>query len=178
MASNLRLKVEESQHVLEIIEPIERLKHVNQLLSKEMELSEVQARIQSQAKEEMSKTQREYFLREQLRAIQQELGEVDEKSKEIDDYQDKIDTGGMPEEVKKEATKQIDRLRMMHQDSAEANIIRTYLDWMTDLPWGKATVGQARYQGCRKDPGRGPLWPGKGQAEDPGISGGAEAQPG
>ncbi|HRR21595.1 MAG TPA: LON peptidase substrate-binding domain-containing protein, partial [Desulfomonilia bacterium] len=84
VASNLRLKVDESQHVLEIIDPIERLKHVNGLLSKEMELSEVQARIQTQAKEEMSKTQREYFLREQLRAIQQELGEVDEKSKEME----------------------------------------------------------------------------------------------
>jgi len=139
VASNLRLKVEESQHVLEIVDPIERLRHVNQLLSKEMELSEVQARIQSQAKEEMSKTQREYFLREQLRAIQQELGEVDEKGKEIEEYQEKINSGGMPDDVKKEATKQIDRLRMMHQDSAEANIIRTYLDWMTELPWGKST---------------------------------------
>ncbi len=139
VASNLRLKVEESQHVLEIIDPIERLKHVNGLLSKEMELSEVQARIQSQAKEEMSKTQREYFLREQLRAIQQELGEVDEKGKEMEDYQLKIDKVGMPEEVKKEAAKQLERLKMMHQDSAEANIIRTYLDWMTDLPWGHST---------------------------------------
>ncbi len=139
VASNLRLKVEESQHVLEIIDPVERLRHVNQLLSKEMELSEVQARIQSQAKEEMSKTQREYFLREQLRAIQQELGEVDEKGKEIEDYLEKINNAGMPDEVKKEATKQIDRLKLMHQDSAEANIIRTYLDWMTDLPWGKST---------------------------------------
>jgi ATP-dependent Lon protease len=139
VASNLRLKVEESQHVLEIIDPIERLKHVNGLLSKEMELSEVQARIQSQAKEEMSKTQREYFLREQLRAIQQELGEVDEKGKEMEEYQAKIDKVGMPDEVKKEANKQLDRLKMMHQDSAEANIIRTYLDWMTDLPWGHST---------------------------------------
>ena len=139
VASNLRLKVEESQHVLEIIDPIERLKHVNGLLSKEMELSEVQARIQTQAKEEMSKTQREYFLREQLRAIQQELGEVDEKSKEMEEYQLKIEKVGMPDEVKKEANKQLERLKMMHQDSAEANIIRTYLDWMTDLPWGHST---------------------------------------
>ena len=151
VASNLRLKVEESQHVLEIVDPIERLRHVNQLLSKEMELSEVQARIQTQAKEEMSKTQREYFLREQLRAIQQELGEVDEKGKEIEEYQEKINTGGMPEDVKKEANKQIDRLRMMHQDSAEANIIRTYLDWMTDLPWGKATQDRLDIKGAAKN---------------------------
>ncbi len=139
VASNLRLKVDESQNVLEIIDPVERLRHVNGLLSKEMELSEVQARIQSQAKEEMSKTQREYFLREQLRAIQQELGEVDEKGKEIEEYLEKINAAGMPEDVKKEATKQLERLKMMHQDSAEANIIRTYLDWMTDLPWGTST---------------------------------------
>ncbi len=151
VASNLRLKVEESQHVLEIVDPIERLRHVNQLLSKEMELSEVQARIQTQAKEEMSKTQREYFLREQLRAIQQELGEVDEKGKEIEEYQEKINSGGMPEDVKKEAIKQIDRLRMMHQDSAEANIIRTYLDWMTDLPWGKATQDRLDIKGAAKN---------------------------
>ncbi len=139
VASNLRLKVEESQQVLEITDPIERLKHVNGLLAKEMELSEVQAKIQSQAKEEMSKTQREYFLREQLRAIQQELGDVDDKSKEVEEYQEKIEAAGMPEDVQKESTKQLDRLKMMHQDSAEANIIRTYLDWMTDLPWGHST---------------------------------------
>ncbi len=139
VASNLRLKVEGSQEVLEIIDPIERLKHVNDLLTKEMELSEVQARIQTQAKEEMNKTQREYYLREQLRAIQQELGDVDDKSKEIDEYQDKIEAAGMPEEVRKEADKQLDRLKMMHQDSAEANIIRSYLDWMVDLPWSNST---------------------------------------
>jgi len=139
VASNLRLKVEGSQEVLEIIDPIERLRHVNNLLTKEMELSEVQARIQSQAKEEMSRTQREYYLREQLRAIQQELGDVDDKSREADEYQEKIEAAGMPEEVRKEADKQLNRLKMMHQDSAEANIIRTYLDWMTDLPWSKAT---------------------------------------
>lgn len=139
VASNLRLKVEESQEVLEIIDPVERLKHVNGLLAKEMELSEVQAKIQSQAKEEMTKTQREYFLREQLRAIQQELGDVDDKGKEIEEYQQKIDEAGMTDEVKVESMKQLDRLKMMHQDSAEANIIRTYLDWMTDLPWGHST---------------------------------------
>ena len=139
VASNLRLKVEGSQEVLEIIDPIERLKHVNDRRTKEMELAEVQARIQTQAKEEMNKTQREYYLREQLRAIQQELGDVDDKSKEIDEYQDKIEAAGMPEEVRKEADKQLDRLKMMHQDSAEANIIRSYLDWMVDLPWSNST---------------------------------------
>ncbi len=139
VASNLRLKVEESQEILEIFDPVERLKHVNSLLAREMTLSEVQAKIQSQAKEEMNKTQREYFLREQLRAIQQELGEIDEKGKEIEEYKARIEKAGMPEEVRKEAEKQLDRLGMMHQDSAEANVIRTYLDWMVDLPWSYST---------------------------------------
>ncbi|HEY9161180.1 MAG TPA: endopeptidase La [Desulfomonilia bacterium] len=139
VASNLRLKVDESQNVLEIVDPIERLKHVNSLLTKEMELTEVQARIQNQAKDEMNKTQREYFLREQMRQIQNELGEVDDKGKEVDEYRQKIDKAKMPEEVAKEATKQLDRLKMMHHDSAEANIIRTYLDWMVELPWSIST---------------------------------------
>ncbi|MCD6570836.1 MAG: endopeptidase La [Deltaproteobacteria bacterium] len=139
VASNLRLKVEDAQQVLEIVDPIERLKHVNTLLAKEMELSEVQAKIQSQAKEEMGKTQRDYFLREQLRAIQQELGEIDDKGKEVSEYEEKINKAGMPEDVKKEAVKQLDRLKMMHPDSAEANVVRTYLDWMVDLPWGNST---------------------------------------
>ncbi len=139
VASNLRLKVDESQNVLEIVDSIERLKHVNSLLAKEMELTEVQARIQNQAKDEMNKTQREYFLREQMRQIQNELGEVDDKGKEVDEYKLKIDKAKMPEEVGKEAIKQLDRLKMMHHDSAEANIIRTYLDWMVELPWSIAT---------------------------------------
>jgi ATP-dependent Lon protease len=139
VASNLRLKVEDAQKILEIVDPVERLKHVNTFLAREMELSEVQAKIQNQAKEEMGKTQREYFLREQLRAIQQELGETDEKAKEISEYEEKITKAGMPEEVKKEADKQLDRLKMMHPDSAEANVVRTYLDWMVELPWGLST---------------------------------------
>lgn len=139
VASNLRIKVEEAQKVLEVIDPVERLKHVNTLLAKEMELSEVQAKIQSQAKEEMGKTQREYYLREQLRAIQQELGEIDDKGKEIAEYEEKIKNVGMPEDVRKEAEKQLDRIKMMHPDSAEANVVRTYLDWMVELPWGNST---------------------------------------
>jgi ATP-dependent Lon protease len=150
VASNLRLKVEESQHVLEVIDPIERLKHVNKLLAKELELTEVQARIQSQAKDEMNRTQKDYFLREQMRAIQNELGEVDDKSKEIEEYKQKIEKAKMPEDVEKEAIKQLDRLRMMHQDSAEANIIRTYLDWMVDLPWGLSTEDNLKIKEASK----------------------------
>lgn len=139
VASNLKLKVDESQAMLEIIDPVERLKRVNELLSKELELSAMQARIQTQAKEEMGKTHREYFLREQLKAIQTELGEIDEKTKEIEEFREKIAKAKMPAEVENEAHKQLGRLGQMHPDAAEASIIRTYLDWMVELPWSKST---------------------------------------
>jgi ATP-dependent Lon protease len=139
VASNLKLRVDESQAILEVIDPIDRLKRVNELLSKELELSAMQAKIQTQAKEEMGKTHREYFLREQLKAIQSELGEIDEKTKEIEEFKEKIAKAKMPKDVDKEAQKQLSRLGQMHPDAAEASIIRTYLDWMVELPWAKST---------------------------------------
>ncbi len=139
VASNLKLRVEESQQILEIIDPVPRLKKVNELLSKELELSAMQAKIQTQAKEEMGKTHREYFLREQLKAIQSELGEIDEKTKEIEEFRTKIVKAKIPSEVQKEADKQLSRLGQMHPDAAEASIIRTYLHWIVELPWSKST---------------------------------------
>src|SRR5918999_5241044 len=139
VASNLRLKIEESQAILEIFDPIERLKKVNELLTRELELSTVQARIQNQAKEEMSKTQRDYYLREQLKQIQQELGEGDERAEEINELRKQIDKAKMPVEVKREADKQLKRLEQMHPESSEASLVRTYLDWLADLPWSKKT---------------------------------------
>ena len=139
VASNLKIKIEEAQDILETFDPYQRLKKVNELLNKELEVSTMQARIQSQAKEEMSKTQREYFLREQLRAIKNELGEIDERAEEISDFREKIEKSKMPEEVEKEALKQLNRLEMMHPDAAEASIVRTYLDWLVEIPWSKST---------------------------------------
>ena len=139
VASNLRLKIDESQAILEIFDPIERLKKVNDLLSRELELSTMQARIQNQAKEEMSKTQRDYFLREQLKQIQQELGEGDERAEEMNEVRKQIEKAKMPPEVKKEADKQLRRLEQMHPESSEASLVRTYLDWLVDLPWSKKT---------------------------------------
>ena len=139
VASNLRLKIDESQAILEVFDPIERLKKVNELLTRELELSAMQARIQSQAKEEMSKTQRDYYLREQLKQIQQELGEGDERAEEINDLRKQIDKAKMPAEVKPEAEKQLRRLEQMHPESSEASLVRTYLDWLVDLPWSKRT---------------------------------------
>src|SRR5574341_1868502 len=139
VASNLRLKIEESQAILEVFDPIERLKKVNDLLTRELELSTMQARIQNQAKEEMSKTQRDYFLREQLKQIQQELGEGDERAEEINELKKQIDKAKMPVEVKREADKQLRRLEQMHPESSEASLVRTYLDWLVELPWSKRT---------------------------------------
>ena len=139
VASNLKLKIDEAQEILETIDPVQRLEKVNKLLSREMNLSAIQAKIQSEVKDEISKNQRDYFLREQMRAINRELGEGDDRSQEIDDYQTKIRKSGMPKEAREEAGKQLRRLEQMHSDSAEAGIIRTYLDWMVEVPWRKST---------------------------------------
>src|SRR5262249_33101424 len=129
----------EAQKVLETTDPKERLKLVNEILAAELEVLQMQNKIRSQAKDEMSKTQREYFLREQMRAIKSELGENDSRSEEIEELREKIINCGMPSAVESEALKQLGRLERMHPDASEASMVRTYLDWMTDLPWNKRT---------------------------------------
>ena len=150
VASNLRLKIEESQQILELINPLERLNRVNEHLTKELEVSTMQAKIQSQAKEEMTKSQREYFLREQLRAIKSELGDIDEKASEINEFSQKIKAAKMPPEVEKEARKQLGRLEQMHTDAAEASIVRTYLDWLVELAWSKSTKDNLEIKKAKK----------------------------
>jgi ATP-dependent Lon protease len=139
VASNLGLKVEESQSILEILDPIERLRLVNEALTREVEVLEMQNKIQSQAKDEMNRSQREYFLREQMRAIRNELGDTDTKVEEAEELRAKINNAQMSEDAHREAMKQLKRLESMHADSAEASIIRTYLDWMVELPWARAS---------------------------------------
>ncbi len=139
VGSNLRLKISESQQILETVDPVQRLKLVADLLNKELEVSTVQAKIQSDAKEEMSRSQREYFLREQMQALKRELGDEDAYSQEIDELKKNLKKKKMPKYAKKEAKKQLKRLEMMHPDASEANIVRTYLDWFLDLPWKKSS---------------------------------------
>ncbi len=139
VASNLKLKVQESQELIEITDAIERLRKINDLLSKELSLSAMQAKIQSDVKDEISKSQRDFFLREQMRAIHRELGEYDEKAKEIEEYDKKIKRARMSKEATTEAKKQLRRLEQMHQDAAESSVVRTYLDWLVELPWSKST---------------------------------------
>ncbi len=137
VASNLGLKVDVTQAVLEVVDPIERLKHVSEILAKEIEVLSMQQKIQAQAKGEMDKTQREYFLREQLKAIQKELGELDERAEEVAEFRKRIKDAKMPDKVLKETEKQLKRLEKMHPDTAESATVRTYLEWMVELPWNK-----------------------------------------
>lgn len=139
VASNLHLKTPESQAILEETDPIHRLIKVNDYLRRELEVSTMQAKIQSEAKEEIDRTQREYFLREQMRAIKKELGEVDERAEELEEYRQKIVKARMPREAEEEALKQLSRLEQMHPEAAEASMVRTYLDWLVELPWSKST---------------------------------------
>jgi len=139
VGSNLRLKIAESQSILEETKPVKRLELVSNLLSKELEVSTVQAKIQNDAKEEMSKSQREYFLREQLHALQKELGDTDDRSREIEELYKKLKKKKMAKKIRKEAKKQLGRMEMMHPDSSEATIIRTYIDWILDVPWKEGT---------------------------------------
>jgi ATP-dependent Lon protease len=140
VASNLKLRVAEAQEVLEIADPIQRLRKVDALLRRELDVTTVQAEIQSQAHDEMTRSQREHFLREQLRAIQTELGEGDGRLDEADEYRAKLEEAGLPEEAMAEATRQLRRLERMHPDGPEAHVVRSYLDWMVELPWSNTSA--------------------------------------
>ncbi len=132
---HLNLKVEEKQVILESVEPKVRLEKTAGFLRKEIEILELGSKIQNRVKESMTKSQREYFLREQLKAIQQELGSFDEVQAEIDEYREKIAAARMPDDVEEKALKELGRLEKMPQAAAETSVIRTYLDWLIGLPW-------------------------------------------
>lgn len=137
IASNLRMKVEAAQKILECHEPMKRLELVNGQLLKEVEVASMQNKIQTMAKEGMDKAQRDFYLREQMKAIKREMGEDGDESEDMDEIHKAIKKSGMPKDVMKEAFKQLRRLESMHAESSEATVIRTYLDWMTELPWKK-----------------------------------------
>jgi len=139
-ASHLDLKVKEAQALLEIINPGVRLMKVYELLTKELELLDVQSKISSEAKGEMDKLQKQYFLRQQMKAIQKELGEGNEIQEEILAYKKSLKKLKVAKEVREELEKQIQRLSQMHPESAETAVVRNYLDWMFALPWNKTTV--------------------------------------
>jgi ATP-dependent Lon protease len=139
VASNMKIKVGDAQKVLEEKDPLERLALVNKILTMELEVSTVQAKLETEARDEMDRNQREYYLREQLRAIKRELGDDNDRDDEANEYKAKMKKAKLPREVFAEANKQLSRLEWMQPDTAENSIIRTYLDWLVELPWAVST---------------------------------------
>ncbi|MBI3360927.1 MAG: endopeptidase La [Chloroflexi bacterium] len=139
VASALSVEVHERQALLETFDPTARLQRLSILLGKELDVLELEDQIHSQVQQEVDKSQREYYLREQMKAIQTELGETDVWTRDLAELKDKIAAAGMPEEVLKKATEEVERLNQMPPMSPEVGIIRAYVDWLIDLPWTKAT---------------------------------------
>ena len=135
IASNLRLKIDEAQAILGCLDPVERLSLVNNHLAKEVEVTSMQTKIQESARDGMDKAQRDYYLREQLKAIRKELGDGDTGDNDLEELAEALEKAGLPAEVKKEADKQLKRLAGMHAESSEATVARTYLEWLSELPW-------------------------------------------
>jgi ATP-dependent Lon protease len=138
VASNLNLKVTDAQKVLEILDPIERLGHINQVLVTEVEVLNQQAKLKANSKDEMTKNQKEFFIREQIKAMKNELSdESSEKTDEFAEIREKLMAKRLPPDSEKETLKQLGRLERMHPDSSEASILRSYLEWIVDLPWSE-----------------------------------------
>jgi len=144
------MTTEQRQELLETVDVTERLKLVSNFLARQIEILELKGRIQSEVKSEMDKTQREYILREQLKAIQRELGEDDPQQAEINELRDKVEAAGMPDEIKARAIKEVDRMSRIPSASPEVGVIRTYVDWLVGLPWNVATEDQLNIKEAAK----------------------------
>ncbi len=150
IAFHLKLRADEKQRILEAVGSQDRLELVGSFMSKELEILEIGSRIQSRVKEQMTKTQREYFLREQMKAIQKELGGLDEQQVEIDELRTQIQEAEMPEEVEEKALKELGRLEKMPAAAAETSVIRTYLDWLVGVPWKMETEEKLDLKSAQK----------------------------
>jgi ATP-dependent Lon protease len=150
IASTINSTPDEKQKILELIDINERLKEVTRMANHQLEILELGNKIQSQVKGDIDKSQREYYLRQQLKAIREELGEKDDSSVELDDYRKKIAEKNLPEEAAKEAQRELNRLSRMHPSSAEFTVASTYLDWLTSLPWHDSTPDNLDIKKARK----------------------------
>ncbi len=150
IASTINSSAEEKQRVLEVQDATERLKLVTKLVNHQLSILELGNKIQSQVKGDMDKRQREYYLRQQLKAIKEELGETEESGVEVDEYRGKIEALELPDEARKEAERELDRLSKMHPSSAEYTVASTYLDWITELPWNEHTTDNLDIAKARK----------------------------
>ena len=139
IAGALRISTEEKQELLETVDVTKRLRRLSEILTRELEVVQLGSKIQSQVESEIDKGQREYFLRQQMKAIQDELGEADEQQAEINELRERIEQAGLPEEAKKAADRELSRLEKLPPVAAEYGVIRTYLEWLVDLPWSKET---------------------------------------
>ncbi len=139
IANNIPLKVEQKQAILSEFHPLRRVEKLLEILYQETEILEIEKDINSKVRKQIDKLQKEYYLREQMKAIQTELGDREGIAGEVEEYKDKLKSAGLPEEVEKKVHKELDRLLKMPQGSAEGGVIRTYLDWIFDLPWSKST---------------------------------------
>jgi ATP-dependent Lon protease len=137
IAAHMSLKLDEKQHVLEIVSTYERLEHLMNLIEAELDVLQIEKRIRGRVKQQMEKSQREYYLNEQMKAIQKELGEMEDAPNEVEELAQKIQEAGMPEEAKDKATSELNKLKLMSPMSAEATVVRNYLDWMVSTPWKK-----------------------------------------
>ncbi len=150
IASSLNISKDEKQKALEAQDVKERLKEVTRLVNRELEVLELGQKIQSQVKQDMDKSQREFYLRQQLKAIKEELGEKDEGKVEVEEYRTKIAEKNLPEEAKKEAERELQRLERMHPSSAEYTVASTYLDWITALPWNQSTEDRLNIKNAQR----------------------------
>ncbi|GJQ59709.1 MAG: endopeptidase La [Candidatus Scalindua sp. AMX11] len=150
ISSHLNISVPEKQEILELINVKERLKKVNAFINNELQVLELASKIQSQVKNEMEKGQREYYLRQQLKAVQDELGEGDEHDVELNELREKIKQAKLPKEAQDEADRELSRLSKMHPSSAEYTVARTYLDWLTTLPWTVSTEDNLNIPSAKK----------------------------
>src|SRR5665809_112199 len=131
----MRISTEEKQELLEEVDVVKRLRRLSEILARELEVVQLGSKIQSQVQSEMEKGQREYFLREQLKAIQEELGEGDERQAEVNELRDRIEQAGLPEHARAAADRELSRLERLPPAAAEYGVIRTYLEWLVELPW-------------------------------------------
>ena len=150
VASTINAPVLEKQKVIELLDVNKRLKKVTRMVNDQLEILEMGSKIQSQVKEDMDKRQREYYLRQQLKAIKEELGETEDDSVEIKEYRTKINEKNLPEEALKEAEREVHRLSRMHPSSAEYIVASTYLDWLTSLPWNESSKDKLDIKEARR----------------------------
>ena len=176
VAAHMSLKLAEKQKVLEILDVKKRLEHILVAIESEMDVLQIEKRIRGRVKSQMEKSQREYYLNEQMKAIQKELGEMDEGGNEITELEQKITKAGMPKEAREKAAGELNKLKMMSPMSAEATVVRNYIDWLVKVPWKKRTKMHQGHRARAEGAGRGSLRPRQGQGAHRRVPRGAAAR--